>query len=48
MVWFQQFIRGDIGMEFGIAKCGVLMLKRGKVVNTDGIELPNGETIKKV
>ena len=41
-------LSGDIDMEFGTAKCGVLVLKRGKVVNTDGIELPNRETIKEV
>ncbi len=39
----------DIGMEFGIKKCGVLILrKRGKIVRCDGIELPNDELIKEV
>ena len=38
----------DIGMEFGIKKCGVLILKRGKIVRCDGIELPNVELIKEV
>ena len=33
----------DIGMEFGMKKCGVLKLKRGKVVESEGIELINGE-----
>ena len=37
----------DIGMEFGIRKCGVLVLKRGNIVRCDGIELPNDE-IKEV
>ena len=32
----------DIGMDFGIKKCGTLILKRGKVVRSDGIELPMG------
>ena len=38
----------DIRMEFGIKKCGVLILKRGKIVKSDGIELPNDEVIKEV
>ena len=38
----------DIGMEFGIRKCGVLVLKRGKIVRCEGIELPNDEMIKEV
>ena len=37
----------DIRMEFGIRKCGVLVLKRGRIVRCDGIELPNDE-IKEV
>ena len=38
----------DIGMMFGVQKCGVVVMKRGKVVNSDGIQLPNGESIKSV
>ena len=41
-----QLVSTDIGMEFGIKKCGVLILKGGKVVECEGIVLPNGETIK--
>ena len=37
-----QFVSIDIGMEFGIKKRGVLILKNGKVVESDGIILPNG------
>ena len=29
----------DIGMEFGMKKCGVLTLKRGKIVRSEGIRL---------
>ena len=43
-----QVISKDIGMEFGIKKCGVVIMKRGKLSKTDGIVLPNGETIKEV
>ena len=38
----------DIGMEFGIKKCGVRILKRGKITRSEGIELPNGDKLKEV
>ncbi|XP_065069753.1 uncharacterized protein LOC135694801 [Rhopilema esculentum] len=38
----------DIGMEFGIKKCGVLILKRGKIIRSKGTELPNGDKLKEV
>ena len=31
----------DIGMEFGIEKCAMLVMKSGKRHMTDGMELPN-------
>ena len=30
----------DIGMEFGIEKCAMLVMKRGKRHTTDGLEQP--------
>ena len=30
-------------MEFGIKKCGVIIMNREKIKATDGIELPSGE-----
>ena len=36
----------DIGMEFGVGKCVVLTMKKGKMANSDGIALPNETTIK--
>ena len=37
----------DIGMEFGMKKCGILTMKsRGKVVKCDGIKLPINEVMK--
>ena len=33
-------------MQFGTSKCAMLKMKRGKIMQSDGIELPNGETIK--
>jgi len=29
----------DIKMEFGLSKCAILELRRGRVVNTEGIDL---------
>ena len=38
----------DIGIEFGIKKCGVLVLKRGKIVKMEGIVLPDGQVMKEI
>ena len=35
----------DIGMEFGIDKCALLKMEKGKIVKSVGIELPNGKVI---
>ena len=36
----------DIGMEFGIEKCAMLVMKSGKQHLTDGMELPNQDKIR--
>ena len=36
----------DIEMEFGIEKCAMLVMEKGKIVKSVGIELPNGKVIK--
>ena len=36
----------DIGMEFGIEKCAMLVIKSGKRLLTDGMELPNQDKIR--
>ena len=36
----------DIGMEFGIEKCAMLVMEKGKIVKSAGIELPDNEVIK--
>ena len=43
-----QILRNDIGMEFGIKKRGLVVLKRGKVVSSQGVEMPDGVRIKEV
>ena len=35
-------------MEFGIKKCGVLVLKRGKIAKIEGIVLPDGQVMKEI
>ena len=37
-----------IGMELGIKKCVVIIMNKGKVKSTDGIELPSGEKIREI
>ena len=32
----------DMGMSFGLKKCGRMIAKRGKVIKTDSLELPVG------
>ena len=36
----------DIGMEFGIEKCAMLVMEKGKIVKSVGIELLDGKVIK--
>ena len=36
----------DIGMEFGIEKCALIVMKRGKQVMAEGVELPNQVVIR--
>ena len=41
-----RFYSQDIGMEFGIEKCTMLIMKRGKRHLTDGMELSNQDKIR--
>ena len=36
----------DIGMEFGIEKRTMLVMEKGKIMKSVGIELPDGKVIK--
>ena len=36
----------DIGMEYGIEKCAMLVMEKGKIVKLHDIELPDGKIIK--
>ena len=33
-------------MEFGVKKCAMLVMDKGKIVKSVGIELPGGKVIK--
>ena len=35
-------------MEFGIGKCALVNIQRGKVTRTEGIQLPDGNNIKDI
>ena len=37
---------GDIGMEFGIEGCAMLVMEKGKVVKSVGMKLPDDKVIK--
>ena len=41
-----QIFSKDIGMQLGIDKSAILVMKKGKIVKSDGTELPNEEVIK--
>ena len=36
----------DIRMQFGINKCAMLLMKKGKIVSPDGVKLTNDKVIK--
>ena len=36
----------EIKMEFGLSNCAVLIMKRGKILRTEIIIMPNGNTMK--
>lgn len=38
----------DIGIEFEICKCGILVIKKGKYEQSEGIQLPLEEEIKEI
>ena len=38
----------DIGMEFGLSKCAVLSVAKGKRKEGSGLELPSGEMMRDV
>ena len=41
-----EFASQDIGMEFGIEKCAMLVMKSGQQYMTDWMELPNQNKIR--
>ena len=36
-----RIVSGDIRMEFGMEKCALVNIQRGKVTRTKGIQLPD-------
>ena len=41
-----QIFSSDIGMTFYIEKCAMVEMKRGKLIDSDGLDLPEGQKIK--
>ena len=48
LVCIVRIVSGDIRMEFGIKKCTLVNIQRGKVTRAEGIELPDGNNIKDI
>ena len=46
LVQIVRILSQDIGMEFGISKCALLVMKRGKFCQRDGIGLPISQQIR--
>ena len=46
IVWTVCVFSEDIRMDFGIEKCAKLVIEKGKIVKSVGIELPDGKVIK--
>ena len=41
MIHTVRVVTTDIGMQFGISKCAMLVVWRGKVTKIDGIRMPD-------
>ena len=48
MVQTVRIVSGDFRTEFGIEKCALVNIQRGKVTRTEGIQLPDGNNIKDI
>ena len=42
-----RIFRRDIRMEFGLKKCGMIVMKRVVLADFDGMKMPNGEVMLK-
>ena len=43
-----RIVSGDIRMEFGIEKCALVNIERGKATRIGGMQLPDGNDIKDI
>ena len=46
LIQAERIYREDTGIEFGIEKCAMLVMKSGKQQMTEGIELQNKDKIR--
>ncbi len=42
LIYNTRIYSNDTGMSFGLEKCGRMVSKRGKMISTEGFELPEG------
>ena len=42
LIHLTRIYSNDIGMTFGLDKCGQMVCRRGKMITTEGVELPEG------
>ncbi|KAJ7325202.1 hypothetical protein JRQ81_018222, partial [Phrynocephalus forsythii] len=40
-----QIFSTDVSIEFGLNKCATVALRKGKITESEGIEMPNGQAI---
>ena len=43
-----RIVSSDMCMEFGVSKCAILIMKRGKLAQCDGIQLPDNKWMRSV
>ena len=43
-----RIVSSDMCMEFGVSKCAILIMKRGKLAQCDGIQLPDNKRMRSV
>ena len=46
LVWRVCVFSEDRGLEFGIKKCAMLLMKKGNIVKSVVIEFPDGKVVK--
>ena len=48
LVYTVSIFSEDNKMKFGLPKCGALIMRRGKVVKSEGISMPDGKMMNNI